>query len=588
MKLIVILLAMAAAVGGAWHSWHTRDLYVRAALLAEAHTLAAPLMRRVVDHYVRHGVLPHDNDDAGLPPPKSVYGTSVRRVAINRGGVIIVDFDEKIGREAMTFTPTTSAGHGALAWHCTSDSIERAVLELMRPPCDYLPATLESRLMHAIANRDVELVGRLLDEGARPDALVHGNTPLMLAAKVGEIAVVDRLLAAGAQVDNGPLDAERRTPLMVAITSDRPEVAALLLAHGASVTREDHRRLSALDHAIATDRRLGGERYALMVSARLNPRFAGIDASSSAASPPSPIERESTLAARYGALRRAARDCRVQRLASLLREAGDLDRPELVAGEPLARHIRKPECAERLTAHLSGKASYRAARESRFRAATSACETREVETMLRDEPDLDVRAIDAGGRSPLERAISAGCVSAVSLMIRERSLVGELDDDALLHAVRRAPQDTLVRMVGTLIAAGANVDVRDAAGRTALGEAIALEQPVVAKYLVDAGADVDAPTAGGSRAVIEATKKGYEHLVVELIREGAALNARDALGRTALHAAVAGGRERLVDVLVRAGADVRRRDGDGIDAVLLAESRDLHGIRTLLVASGEE
>ena len=599
MKLLIILLAMAAAAGGALHSWHSRTLYVRAALLSEAFSLVAPIQLRVSDHFLQHRLMPHDNAEAGLPPPKAIYGTSVRRVAVGRGGVLTVDFEERVGARSMTFTPTIGALGGHLAWNCTSDSIERGVLERLRPACHYLPATRESRLMHAIANRDEAALDRLLEEGARPDAVVNGNTPLMLAAKSGGTAIVKRLLAAGAHVDNGPLDLERRTPLMVAITSDEADVVALLLARGASVSQKDHRGLSALDHARATDRRLGGERYVLMTSARLNPRFAGrhgsVEALSagSLADPPDArealhlaVRRESRLAALHGELRAAARDCHVQRLASLLREEGDLDAPELVAGEPLATQISKPECRDRLAAHLDGKVSYRAARAAALRAAVRSCDQRRASAMLRAEPDIDVLAAE-GGPSPFEQAVTLGCEAVVSPMVRERELNGRLDPEILLRAIREAPQGTLVRLVGTLIAAGADVDVRDAAGRTPLGEAIALEQPVVAKYLVDAGADIEARTANGSRPLIEATKKGYGHLVSELLELGADVGSRDELGRTALHAAVAGGRGRLVDSLLRAGADARRRDGNGVDAVLLAESRNLRQIRTILVASGE-
>jgi len=594
LKFPIILLAMAAAAGGgALHSWHSRTLYVRAALLSEGFSLSAPAKLRVADHYVRHGVMPHDNADAGLAPPNSLYGTSVRRVAINRGGVLVVDFDEEIGRESMTFTPSVSTVSGLLDWRCTSDSIEPAVLERMRPGCDHLPATSESRLMNAIANSDAARVGELLAAGALPDAVVNGDTPLMLAAEVGDTSVVEALLGAGAHVDDAAPNSERRTPLMVAITSDNPDVVGLLLGRGASVERKDHRDLTALDHAVATDRRLGGERYTPLVSARFDPRFAGVGsgeaAPSAADATRAAAEREARLIELHDELRGAARDCHVQRLASLLREEGDLGTPELVDGEPLATRTRRPACREQLAAHLPSKASYRRARAARLRGAVSICDRRQVDAMLRADDDLDVVDGVDGRPAPFEQAIVSGCTDIASLMIRTRRL-GEnrLDDDILLHAIRRAPQGSLVPLVGVLIAAGADVNAHDADGRTPLAEAISLEQPVIAKYLVDAGADVRAPTASGSRPIVEASKKGYEHLVTQLIRRGADIESRDAHGRTALLAAVAGGHQRLVGSLMRAGADVRRRDENGIDAVLLAESRDLRQIRTLLMASGAE
>ncbi|PIE38633.1 MAG: hypothetical protein CSA54_00095, partial [Gammaproteobacteria bacterium] len=103
---------MILAGAGALHSWHSRNLYVQAALLSEAFNITSPVKLRVADHYVTQGVMPHDNADADLPRPDSIFGTSVKRVAINRGGVIMVDFDEEIGAQAMAFTPTISTVSG--------------------------------------------------------------------------------------------------------------------------------------------------------------------------------------------------------------------------------------------------------------------------------------------------------------------------------------------------------------------------------------------------------------------------------------------------------------------------------------------
>ena len=587
MKLPIILLAMLALAAGALHSWRERGLYLEASLYAEGFSLAARPKLRVAERYAATGRMPNDNDSAGLPPPRRLYGTSVRRIAVNRGGVLAVDFDDEIGRAAMTFTPDADAASGLLTWRCSSDSIDPDVLAKLERPCSWLPATDESRLVNAIANRDLPRVRELLADGADPNRVVTGNTPLMLAAKVGERTVVETLLDAGAAIDNTALNAERRTPLTVAIAADRGDIAALLLARGASVTARDHRGMDALDHAEATDARLGGQRYTLMVAARHNPRFAGRGTRAAAGREATPGQRRARLEGLYGELRRAATDCHVKRLATLFAEEGDLGAPELVGGEPLAALIRKPACRDALIDHLAAKPGYRLARAARFAAAVRACDRREAETMLGDDPGLDV--FDAfEGVTHLDRVVAAGCTGIVALFVRERDVRGKLPAGALLDAVRDAPQRALVPVVAALLAAGADVGHRDAGGETPLSLAIASEQPVVAKLLIDAGADVDAPTASGSVALVEAAKRGYAHLVEQLVAAGAGLDSRDALGRTALLAAVARDDSRTVDVLVRAGADPRLRDDNGLDALVLADSRRLRRIRTLLTTASAD
>lgn len=583
MKLLIILLAMLGTTAGAVHSWHTRGLLVEAAMLSEGFNLAAHVKLRVADHYVRHGIMPSDNSDVDLPPPKSLYGTSVKRVAINRGGVLMVDFADRIGSKSMTFTPAISPVSGLLNWNCTSDSIDRAVLGKLKPECAYQPATDASKLMHSIANKDLPAVKALLASDVNPDTVVNGNTPLMLAAKVGNTDVVHELITAGAQVDNPALSSERRTPLMVAITSKNADVVALLLSEGASVTRQDYRGMSAMDHAVITDQRLGSEQFELMVAVRFNPQFAGIGdlATREVVDQKSENKRLQGLYLEYLG---AAETCHVQRLSSLLLNEGELDSGEMVDGVPLAENIRKPECAIALHDHLRTKPSYIKAARAHLADRVQQCDVAGVKRALSESPSLDVTR-RYSGKSPIERSVSAGCYAGLRLMVRSQQLEGKLDDDIIVKAIVFAPQNTLVKLVGNLISADANVDGVDRVGQTPLATAIAREQPTVAKYLVDAGASVNRKTSNGSYPVIEATKKGYEHLVLQMVANGADLNARDSLGRTALFAAVSRGQQRLVQALIQAGADSRITDGNGINPVLLAENQNLKTIKSMLVAS---
>jgi len=568
---------------GALHHYQKRNLLIQAALLSEGFTLSESVKSRVSEHYIQHSVMPHDNADADLPPAKTIYGTSVKRVSVNRSGVVMVDFDKEIGLQSMIFTPSVSPVSGLLEWRCSSDSIDADILELLMPACHHMATTNEGKLINAIANANVDAARQLLEAGANPNAVVNGNTPLMLASKTGNLEIVKLLFSHKASVDNNALNSERRTPLMVAINSNNADVVSYLLANGASATRRDYKGLTAQDHAVNTDRRLGGERYELMVLARLNPGFAGAPKRKAKAGRSS-VEQAAHMESLYFQLTQAASDCHVQRLATLLQEENDYKSPEAVDGEPLSSHIRKPVCSEKLRTFIKTKKTYEQALNARFGSANRSCDLKAVDSLLQVNPDLDILYRD-DRHSHFDRAITAGCSNLAAYYIRDHDLGDKITGVQLLNAIRKAPKEKQVELVGTLTAAGVDVNFRDDSGESPLAVAISLEQPVVAKYLVDAGADVNAPTANNSYPLIEASKKGYNHLVSQLIRQGSDISQQDSLGRTALISAVAKGRRRLVDTLLRAGANPLQRDHDGISAITLAESRNFRQIYSQLTAS---
>lgn len=89
-------------------------------------------------------------------------------------------------------------------------------------------------LIEAARVGDLAMVDTLLELGADPNqALLHDGNPLIVAAMRGHVAVVERLLKAGADV-NGivPYD---ETPLINAARAGHLPVVRALLAHGADI-----------------------------------------------------------------------------------------------------------------------------------------------------------------------------------------------------------------------------------------------------------------------------------------------------------------------------------------------------------------
>jgi len=121
-------------------------------------------------------------------------------------------------------------------------------------------------LQTAALKSEAEAVRLLLAKGADPRrADRSGNTALMSAfLNVGEPEMVRSLLAAGSDVNAfntdagqrpmGPITTFQLTPLMYAAPAADPAIIATLLKAGARVNAEDHRKMTALMLAVATDR----------------------------------------------------------------------------------------------------------------------------------------------------------------------------------------------------------------------------------------------------------------------------------------------------------------------------------------------
>jgi ankyrin repeat protein len=83
-------------------------------------------------------------------------------------------------------------------------------------------------------NGSAPMVRTLLQAGANPDlALLAGETPLMIAARTGSAPVVELLASKGANVNARA--ARGQTALMWAVAQQHADVVKVLLAHGADV-----------------------------------------------------------------------------------------------------------------------------------------------------------------------------------------------------------------------------------------------------------------------------------------------------------------------------------------------------------------
>lgn len=109
-------------------------------------------------------------------------------------------------------------------------------------------ATNESALHIVVQRRDDLWTKFLLEKGANPNiADRNGVTPVTLAASLGFVEGLERLLKAGGRVDVANSSGE--TPLIAAVHRRDTAIVRLLLKNGANADRADNSGRSARDYA---------------------------------------------------------------------------------------------------------------------------------------------------------------------------------------------------------------------------------------------------------------------------------------------------------------------------------------------------
>jgi ankyrin repeat protein len=137
------------------------------------------------------------------------------------------------------------------------------------------------------------------------------------------------------------------------------------------------------------------------------------------------------------------------------------------------------------------------------------------------------------------------------------------------------------------LAAGDNVNARDAFGMTALHWSCYGGRQSIAELLIAAGADVRARDASQETPLHYAATRATTDLADLLLAHGADADARDAAGQTPLHyAAIWNGRQETTRRLIAAGADVNAKDNEGFTPLARAEERLFDDLVALLRRHG--
>jgi len=169
------------------------------------------------------------------------------------GGLPLVDAVKRQDTEALSrlverqvdLDATEADGATALHWAVYQDDLDVARV-LIRAGADAAASNDHgvTSLSLACTNANAEMVTALLAAGADANAAVEsGENVLMTCARTGNVDAVEALLAAGARV-NAKEFSERQSALMWAAAQRHPAVVRLLIEHGADVqARSSVRRL---------------------------------------------------------------------------------------------------------------------------------------------------------------------------------------------------------------------------------------------------------------------------------------------------------------------------------------------------------
>ncbi|KAF7557939.1 hypothetical protein G7Z17_g302 [Cylindrodendrum hubeiense] len=134
-------------------------------------------------------------------------------------------------------------GHGyGLDWYTLVEAAKNNDLSLARRVLESQPSAgalfgrrVHNPLFEAVCNAHLDMVQLLLSAGIRAEGYFPCRTPLQQAVQMGNLALINMLLEAGAKVDEPPYHDGGATSLQLAAIQGYLGIANLLIDHGADV-----------------------------------------------------------------------------------------------------------------------------------------------------------------------------------------------------------------------------------------------------------------------------------------------------------------------------------------------------------------
>ena len=487
--------------------------------------------------------------------------------------------------------------------------------EMQKKYISHAEPTLENRnALHMAAKcGNVQLVAKMLHElGESPDGMTevlnhvdsHGATPLHLAVQHAQPAVVEQLLAAGA--DHSIANNEGQDPLHAASRDGREEIVNALISHGASVTSLDDKQMTAVHWALARKHHAIAQLLVAELSTILeyHPAISDHD--------PAPRAQLALTTDLDETSPRVAIFKKQESLAGARPVSADSSRVVFRHG-PISIAVSSSRVTVQIV-RLKGDIDIHVKNDfqsSLINLATFANDIQSVKKLVKYGPDVEQE--DANSRSALDHATGCGFVEVLQELLEveglERTNWG-YSMSPLWFAARSGHTAAVQVILDEGYGCNSEEDSTDPAFAVAsywgqmhvvkllipycnqltlnkgLTNACKGGENDIAELLLNCGADVNYKTAKGINTALHLAAYGFNDVLLpHLLLRRPDLNPRDDNGRTPLHDSSSRNSFNCLSLLVQAGADLEVEDNDGLTPLALACQGGNHeSVRVLLAA----
>jgi ankyrin repeat protein len=400
-------------------------------------------------------------------------------------------------------------------------------------------------------NGNPAIVDRLLAAGADPNAVAGGEPVIMTAARSGNVDVVKSLLTRGANV-NLKDSSRGQTALMWAVAYRHPAVVRILIEHGADV----HARSTVTREIV-----MRGNRYGGVVSQQraVTQRAVG------------ELEQGGSTALLF-----AARHGEVESARLLIAAGADVNvaAPDGTSALVMASHGGHGALASFLLGAGAEPNDMRAGYAA-LHAAVLRGDLQLVRALIAKRADVNARLITgtASRRYSKDFAFNAAWVGATPFWLAARfvepAIMRELaGGGADPHLVPKDGTTAAIAAVAAGIDSGPSasdarerrLDPLELAERSNRHHEFEQQALEAVRIAVDLGVDVRAVNSVGDTALHQASSKGFVSVVQFLAERGADVNARNKRGQTPL-SVITSDRSTTEDIRQQRTADLLRKLG---------------------------